>query len=161
VKEGRFREDLFFRINVVTITIPPLRERKEDIPPLIEHFIEVFSRQNRKNIKGITQEARAMLLRYEFPGNVRELENIIERAIVITRSDYITIEDLPFQIQKQELSNINQGVAPLKKSVEMLERSLLKTALKEAQGNQSKAASLLGITERMLRYKLKKYGFKQ
>ncbi|GAI92724.1 unnamed protein product, partial [marine sediment metagenome] len=97
VKEGSFRDDLFYRINVVVMSIPPLRERKEDIPPLIEHFIHHFAVENGKEIEDLSSEAKDLLLKYDYPGNVRELENIIERAVVISRGPVITTADLPFR----------------------------------------------------------------
>ncbi len=162
LKEGLFREDLFYRLNVIMLHVPPLRERKEDIPELIEHYIGYFVRDNRKNISGITSEAKDMLMKYDYPGNVRELVNIIERAVVISRDDVITVEDLPFY-------HANQRHAPayphkqdgyLKDSVEDLERNLLLEALEKAGHHQTRAAEILGLSERMLRYKLKKYGIK-
>ena len=96
VKEGAFREDLFYRLNVVMMSIPPLRERKEDIPPLIDHFLKRYAEENGKEIEGLSREAQDVLLKYDYPGNVRELENIIERAVVIAREPVITVEDLPF-----------------------------------------------------------------
>ena len=96
VKEGTFREDLFYRLNVVVMDMPPLRERKEDVPVLIDHFLKRFAAENGKNVTGITSEARDLLLKYDYPGNVRELENIIERAVVISRNSVISIDDLPF-----------------------------------------------------------------
>jgi two-component system NtrC family response regulator len=163
VKTGAFREDLFYRINVITLSIPPLRERKEDIRPLVETFINRYSRENRKVIEGVTKEAMDLLLRYEYPGNVRELENIIERAVVIARGTFITRQDLPFQHGNQQhqgerVKNGEKGL--LRESIESLECRLIKDALKQASSNQTKAAEILGISERMLRYKLKKYGLK-
>lgn len=97
VKEGIFREDLFYRLKVVTMSLPPLRDRKDDLPALIDHFMDKFARENAKNIKGITAEARDLLLKYDYPGNVRELVNIMERAVVIARDEYITVNDIPFK----------------------------------------------------------------
>jgi len=161
VKEGSFREDLFYRLNVVAIAIPPLRERKEDAVPLIDHFLEHFAAENGKQIQGVSPEARDLLLKYDYPGNVRELENIIERAVVITRRSVISIDDLPFsaQLPGADRNEIwDQGT--LKDSLAALERQMIRNALVKASSNQTRAADLLGISERMLRYKLKKYGFK-
>ncbi len=157
VRKGNFREDLFFRLNVVILKIPPLRERKEDIPPLTEHFVEKYSREYHRPISGITEEAMDLLLKYDYPGNVRELENIIQRAIVISRSGYITVEDLPF---KTPLPHHAKKPTSLKEKVEALEKEEIKQAMDMAKGNQSKAAFILGMSERMLRYKLKKYRLK-
>ncbi|HBF43754.1 MAG TPA: two-component system response regulator [Desulfobacteraceae bacterium] len=161
LKEGNFREDLFYRLNVVAITVPPLRERKEDLPPLIEHFLRHFATENVKKIQGISTEARDLLLKYEYPGNIRELENIIERAVVITRGDVISNSDLPFFGAHLPPDKNEKNIPKtLKETVEALERSMIEGAIKETKNHQTRAASLLGISERMLRYKLKKYGLK-
>ena len=159
--EGSFREDLFYRLNVVEITIPPLRERKDDLPPLIDFFLNRFSRENEKEIKGVVSEARDLLLKYDYPGNVRELENIMERAVVIARGPYITPGDLPFSARSLfSDTHGTAGTATLKGSVENLEREMIMDALEKTGNHQTRAAGLLGISERMLRYKLKKYGLK-
>jgi len=161
VREGAFREDLFYRLNVVVLSIPPLRERKEDIPLLIGHFLQRFATENGKRIEGISREARDLLLKYAYPGNVRELENIIERAVVISRESVISVEDLPFgggAPEAREDSDRDGGV--LRDSVEDLERRLIREAMEKAGDHQTRAAEFLGISERMLRYKLKKYGLK-
>ncbi len=161
VKDGTFREDLFYRINVVTMTIPPMRERREDIPLLIDHFVERFARDNHKRIDGVSREARDLLIRYEYPGNVRELENIIERAVVISRGPVLSREDLPFQDAPCEPEADPEAPGgTLNEALEALERKMLQDALEQAGFNQSQAARLLGLNERMLRYKLKKYGLK-
>ena len=161
VREGKFREDLYYRLNVVTIKIPPLRERKEDIPPLIDHFIEKFARENGKEIEGISGEARDLLLKYDYPGNVRELENIIERAVVIARDSLITIEDLPFGEEAWQFDReMRKADGLLKSTIEELERKMIIEAMEKAEHHQTRAAEILGISERMLRYKLKKYNLK-
>jgi len=160
-KSGGFREDLFYRLNVVTMQLPPLRERREDIPPLIDHFLIRYARENGREIEGTSSEALDMLLKYDYPGNVRELENIIERAVVIAREDVISVEDLPFGRELEEAGgrkNEEDGV--LRTAVEDLERRLIVEALEKSGDHQSRAAAFLGISERMLRYKLKKYGLK-
>jgi two-component system NtrC family response regulator len=156
VREGRFRDDLYYRINVVTIPLPPLRERREDLPLLIDHFLRAFADKNGKSIRGLTREARETLLRYDYPGNVRELENLIERAVVLTRDDVIGLTDLPLTLDPQA-ADPEQG-AGLVAAVEGLERRMIREALAKADGIQTRAAELLGIGERVLRYKLKKYG---
>jgi len=162
VREGAFREDLFYRLNVVTMVIPPLRERREDIPELIDHFLSRFASDNVKEINGMSSEARDMLLKYDYPGNVRELENIIERAVVICRGPVITVEDLPFRRETSASGqDRGQGEGLLRGSIEELERKLISEAMEKAGDLQTKAAEFLGISERMLRYKLKKYGFRQ
>jgi len=155
VREGRFRDDLYYRINVVTITLPPLRERREDIPLLIDHFVRTFGEKNDKVIRGLSREARDLLLRYDYGGNVRELENLIERAVVLTRDDVIDLSDLPLTISDAE-GDVEQG--SLASAVEGIERRMIREALAKAGGIQTRAAELLGVSERVLRYKLKKYG---
>ena len=162
VKEGTFREDLFYRLNVVVMDIPPLRERKEDVPVLIDHFLKRFAAENGKNVTGITSEARDLLLKYDYPGNVRELENIIERAVVISRNSVISIDDLPFdeeRISPEDAGKRGEGL--LRGSIEEMERRLILDAMEKSGDHQTKAAEILGISERMLRYKLKKYGLKE
>ena len=162
IKEGSFREDLFYRLNIVSIKIPSLKERKEDILPLIELFIAKYSKENDRQNLEISKEAFDQLLKYNYPGNVRELENIIERAVVLSRGNVITLNDLPFNIKGfVEENKINENeTGTLSEQVEALEKRLIYDSLKKANGNQTKAGKLLGITERNLRYKLNKYGIK-
>jgi two-component system NtrC family response regulator len=156
VKSGRFRDDLYYRVNVVTVSIPPLRERREDIPPLLDHFLEKFAATNGKVIQGLTREARDALLRYDYPGNVRELENLMERAVVLTRDDVIGLGDLPLSLKETEEEAAEAPSLPA--AVEGLERRLIRDAMDRAEGVQTRAAEILGISERVLRYKLRKYG---
>lgn len=163
IKDGSFREDLFYRLNIVTLNIPPLRERKEDILPLIEHFSDKYSKENNKQKISISKEAIDYLIKYNYPGNVRELENIIERAVVLSRGDIITLNDLPnavkgFKAEREITVNEN---ATLIDQVEELEKKLIYDALTKANGNQSQAGRILGLTERNLRYKMQKYGIKK
>ncbi|MEE9910448.1 MAG: sigma-54 dependent transcriptional regulator [Deltaproteobacteria bacterium] len=160
VKSGAFREDLFYRLKVVTMSLPPLRERKEDLPALIDHFLEKFSRENGKTLQGITAEARDLLLKYDYPGNVRELVNIMERAVVIARDDYIAVNDLPFKNDSFDGLSGRKSAGSLRDSLEELEKRLISEAMGKAADNQTKAAEMLGMSERMLRYKLKKYDLK-
>jgi len=161
VREGAFREDLYYRLNVVSLRLPPLRERREDIPLLIDHFIQKFAHENHRTITGLSREARDQLVKYDYPGNVRELENIIERAVVISRGPIMATADLPFLDAKPEAgSEPEEQPASLQEALESLERRMVREALAQTQGNQSQAARLLGLSERMLRYKLKKYGLK-
>jgi DNA-binding NtrC family response regulator len=162
IKAGTFREDLFYRLNVVSIIIPPLRERKEDILPMIEGFIEKYGKENNKEKLEISKETVDMLMKYNYPGNVRELENIIERAVVLTRGKVITLNDLPMNIKgfKEEKTLAALGEGNLTEQVEALEKKLIFDALQESGGNQTKAGKLLGLTERNLRYKLNKYNIK-
>jgi len=156
VKAGSFREDLYYRINVVTLAVPPLRERREDIPLLLDHFLSKFARANGKTIRGLTREARDTLLRYDYPGNVRELENLMERAVVLTRDEVIGRADLPLSVRDAEPESGEATGLPA--AVEGLERRMIRDALARADGVQTRAAELLGISERVLRYKLRKYG---
>ena len=161
VKAGAFREDLYYRLKVVTIDLPPLRERKEDIPPLIDHFLRKYAKENGKVIKGISSEARDLLIKYDYPGNVRELENILERAVVIGRDEIISVEYLPFledSLTAAEEGKKAEGL--LRGTMEEMERKMIVEAMEKAGDHQTKAAEILGISERMLRYKLKKYGLK-
>jgi two-component system NtrC family response regulator len=156
VRQGRFRDDLYYRVNVVTVTLPPLRERREDIPRLLEHFLDRYGRRNGKAVRGFTRDAWELLLRYDYPGNVRELENLVERGVVLTRDDVIGAADLPLSMAPAEKSVAADASLPA--AVEGLERRLIRDALAETGGVQTKAAEALGISERMLRYKLRKYG---
>ncbi len=160
IKEGTFREDLFYRLNIVSIKIPPLRERREDIFSLIEFFIEKYSKENLKDKFEISKEAADQILKYNFPGNVRELENIIERAVVLARGNTITLKDLPMNVsgfKSEEHFEINDSQT-LTDQVEALEKKLIYDALQNSNGNQTQAGKILGLTERNLRYKMKKYG---
>jgi len=159
IREGKFREDLYYRLNVVSVVIPPLRDRKEDIPALMEHFVKKYGDENKKAISGVAAEARDHLMRYAYPGNVRELENIIERAVVLAKRGTITTADLPLHLRGAD--NDDTPVVPLKgqlnETLDTVERGLILDALKESNGIQTRAAERLGISERVLRYKLKKY----
>ena len=165
IKEGTFREDFYYRLNVINIYVPPLRKRKEDIPLLIDHFIKKFAEENRKSIQGISREAMDLLMKYDYPGNVRELENMIERAVVLARGEIIEKEDLPIQFHIKNGSN--ETLPPLeyypgnfREKVEAFEKDLIVQALEKSGYNQSKAARALGLSERNLRYKMNKYGLK-
>lgn len=159
VKDGRFREDLYYRLNVVSILIPPLRERRNDIQPLLDHFLKHFSKENQKSVRGISKEAMDLLMKYDYPGNVRELENIIEQAVVLSRGAVITSEDLPFAVQNLQ-SEVELSVGDLEQRIAAYEQKLIREALQKAGGVQTKAAEMLGLSERNLRYKLKKHGMK-
>jgi len=152
-KKGTFREDLFYRLNVVTIEIPPLRERKEDIPLLLDFFLKRFNDRHKKGLKGFTREARDLLIKYDYPGNVRELENVVERAVVLTRGEYISREDLPTLSEGEGFP----AEGHIKDVVESMEKKMIMEALVKSDWVQTRAASIIGISERMLRYKIKKY----
>ncbi len=160
VSNGEFREDLYYRLNVVKISIPPLRERKTDIPLLVDHFIRKYAALNEKEVSGVSREVMDKLMKYRYPGNVRELENIIEQAVVLSRDSVIKIEDLPITLQNQEREKFNISEGSFQERVEAFEKRLISKALQEANGVQTRAAQLLGMSERHLRYKLQKYEMK-
>jgi len=160
IKNNRFRQDLFYRLNVININMPPLRERKEDIAKLIEYFIKKYNAKLDKNIKGITSKALDALEKYNFYGNVRELQNIIERAIVLTENDYIKEEDLPEEIFNKENIAIDENdLIPVfvGEDVKTIEKKVLEYTLKKFDGNRKRTAEVLNIGERTLRYKIKEY----
>ena len=159
MRDGAFREDLYYRLNVVSVRIPPLRERRQDILPLAEHFLGRYAEENGKKVDGLSREAADILLRHSFPGNVRELENLIQRAVVLSRGELITTRDFPSSLHDREPHGDAPRVEPsdLPLAVEQLEQSMIASALERTEGNQVKAAELLNISERMLRYKLSKY----
>jgi two-component system response regulator AtoC len=162
INEGRFREDLFYRLNVLPIHIPPLRERKEDIPLLVHHFIKKYSQTMNKNVAGIDQKALEALMNYKWYGNVRELENAIERAIVLTDKDNLEMENLPVEVQdfegEPQLEALPDEEYSIKKASKALEINLIKKALKKTKGNHTHAARLLEISHRALLYKIKEFG---
>jgi len=163
VRENKFRDDLFYRLNVLPIKIPPLKDRKEDIPLLVDHFIHKYSRELNHPIEGITQEALNCLLNYGWNGNVRELENVIERAIVLTDSNLIQVENLPVEIQspkEESRVSLHNDEFSIKKASRYLETDLIKKALQKTNGNHTHAAKLLEISHRALLYKIKEYGVK-
>ncbi len=149
VREGKFREDLYYRLNVVSIELPPLRERKEDIPYLVNFFIDKFSKEYKRNVKGISPSAMKILLNYSYPGNVRELENIIESAVVVCRGSLIKGEDLPEEMKSGSLS-------PAQRNSDEADRII--EALRQAGGNKSLAAKLLGVHRTTLWRKMKELG---
>ena len=160
IRQGTFREDLYYRLNVVTISLAPLRDRKEDILPLVDYFLKKYNRENQKNITSISKEARDLLLRYDYPGNVRELENIMERAVVLSRGSALSAQDLPANLQEGRAEtglDHPPEAGSLPRKLEGLERQMISRALERNGGVQTKAAEELGISERVLRYKLKKY----
>jgi len=159
IKQGHFREDLYYRLNVISIPLPPLRERREDIPFLVDYFLKKYSKENQKQISDISKEARALLLRYSYPGNVRELENLIERAVVLCRGEIIRTQDLPYHLREGRSEiEFSKKEKSLPESLEEIERDLILKALHQHQGVQTRAAESLGISERVLRYKIRKYG---
>ncbi len=157
IAEGEFREDLYYRLNVFAIFMPPLRERKSDVLLLADHFLEKYSREHGKRIKRISTPAIDMLASYHWPGNVRELENIIERAVLVCETNVIHGHHLPPTLQTAEGSGTVTRLS-LEAAVEAYERDIIQDALKTTRGNRKRAAQLLDTTERILGYKVKKYG---
>jgi two-component system, NtrC family, response regulator AtoC len=157
VSEGKFRDDLFYRLSVVLVNLPPLRERRDDIPLLVKAFLDEFGRENNKQVRELTPEAMNMLLAYDWPGNVRELRNAIEQMVVLARSERLTVRDVPAAVRDAaDLTKIN--VVRTGMTVEDAERQLIVQALKETNGNRTTAAKKIGISRRTLHRKLKEYG---
>jgi DNA-binding NtrC family response regulator len=157
IREGTFREDLYYRLNVVTITIPPLRERKDDIPPLCRHFLRKATEENSKDVDDFSRETFDALMKYHFPGNVRELENIVARAVILARGKQITLDDMPQTIFTPDDTPGPSVSGGLEEQVEALEKNAILSELRKCGGNQSKTARNLKLTERKLRYKIQKY----
>ncbi len=161
IRQGTFRDDLFYRINVLHIEVPPLRERKEDIPMLVEHFVRKFNKRLNKGLKGFSSEALQALLRYSWPGNVRELENLIERTMVLTEHEEIPLKDLPEELYEQPTTRASlwpfSGLS-IKANTIALEKDLIEKALKETNRNRTKAARHLEISYPTLLAKMKAYG---
>ncbi len=161
VKAGRFREDLYYRLNVLPLHVPPLRSRKDDIPVLVEHFIKKYNARLDMKVAGVTPEAMALLMEYDWPGNVRELENTIERAIVLTDSSHIQVANLPPAIRDFQSRNrleLLKDEYSIKKTSRILEEELIRKALAKTRGNRTHAAKLLEISHRALLYKIAEYG---
>jgi two-component system, NtrC family, response regulator HydG len=166
VKKGKFREDLFYRLNVVTVEMPPLRARHDDIPLLAHHFMKRFASRNRKTVKGFTPQAMDLLIKYAWPGNVRELENAVERSVILLTGDYITERELPLSITPTETnapsplaaSNTAGSGATRSQSLEAIEKHAILVTLSETGGNKSETARRLGINRKTLHLKLKRYG---
>jgi two-component system NtrC family response regulator len=162
--EGSFREDLYYRLNVVKIDLPPLRKRKTDIPHLIEYFIKKYAALNDKEVEGFNRDAIDILLKFEWPGNVRELENAVESAVVLSRNNVMGPRDLPPNIRESVLrkesavdSYCDDNSMPLPDRVEAFEKSVVLKTLQEVKGNQSEAARRLGLSEKAIRYRLKRW----
>jgi two-component system response regulator AtoC len=162
VSENRFRDDLYYRLNVFPIHLPPLRERTEDIPLLVDHFIVKYSQSLNKKVVGIEPKALEKLMNYRWFGNIRELENTIERAIVLTDRERIDMENLPVEIQnfqeKSQWVDVDEEEYSIKKASKSLETNLIRKALRKTKGNHTHAAKILEISHRALLYKIKEYG---
>jgi len=163
VREGVMREDLFYRLNVIPIHLPPLRERREDIAFLVAHFIQKFAKELGKDVRGVTPEAMAVLERHHWPGNIRELENAVERAIVLGTGEMVGLDSLPESVRRErparepEVLDLPEEGVDLEATLDDLERRYLRMALERTQGVQTKAAELLRMTFRQFRYKLQKH----
>ena len=157
VKQGRFREDLYYRLNVLQVMLPPLRDRSSDVPLLVNHYIDVFNREFRKQVRGVTPQAMELLKAYQWPGNVRELRNAVERAMLLSEGEWLTADVLPLSPARastaQTMELPEDGV-----NLEALERELVVQALKRTGGNQTKAATLLGLNRDQIRYRIEKFG---
>jgi DNA-binding NtrC family response regulator len=162
LEEGTFREDLYYRLNVVPIDIPPLREHKEDIPELVNHFLARFAADNEKEIEGITPAAVSVLMEYHWPGNVRQLENSVERAVALSRGRVIDVDDIHLDSTQAKGVAASSGapdqLLPEGMTLEQWEDNMIKEALRRANGNKSQAARLLGLSRNALRYRLGKLG---
>jgi DNA-binding NtrC family response regulator len=163
VKDGRFREDLYYRLNIIPIVIPPLRNRRDDIPPLVDFFVAKHNAGANRTIKGLTAGARNLIMTYTWPGNVRQLESAIERAILLCEGNEITVEDLPIEIRQEGTSSaaFNFKLPPEGISFEDVERSLITQAMEQTNWNITRAAKLLGLSFRTLQYRLEKFGLKK
>ncbi|MEW6350854.1 MAG: sigma-54 dependent transcriptional regulator [Thermodesulfobacteriota bacterium] len=163
VEAKRFREDLYFRLHVVSVTVPPLRERREDIPLLVAHFVDKFSRKLGRAVTEVLPEVMASLYGYYWPGNVRELENVVERAVVMCRGHVLTVDDLPPELRdspeiEDSLDRLISGEKGLADTLESIEERMIRQALKRASNVQAQAAKALGLSRSNLQYKMKKYG---
>jgi transcriptional regulator with PAS, ATPase and Fis domain len=163
VADGRFRDDLYYRINVLSVDVPPLRERRDDIPVLINYFLKKHTRNTSRLVRGLTPETRKMMLDYSWPGNVRQLESAIERAILLCEGDLITVEDLPLEVRQESRPQAEGAfkLPPEGISFEDVERDLITQAMEQSDYNITKAAKLLGLTFRTLQYRLEKFGIKR
>jgi len=163
VDQGSFREDLYYRLNVINIGLPPLRERLDDLPPLIAHFLDRYNAENNKSILRVSQEALERMLNYDWPGNVRELENVIERGVVLARGDEITLDLLPKDLQKKfaipAAGSLPEGLG-LNEALSRYERQLIEAALRRAGGVQKRAAEMLGLKPTTLNEKIKRLGIR-
>ncbi len=157
IKNGKFREDLYYRLNVVSVNPPPLRKRKEDIPLLVEHFLKKYSIENKKDVKWIHEDALKLLIQYDWPGNVRELENVIERAVVLTKEDFISSDELPPFVRTAEKEEFKMAADS---QLHEVEKEHILRVLKANDGNIKKSANILGIDRTTLYNKIKKYKIK-
>jgi DNA-binding NtrC family response regulator len=158
LEEGTFREDLYYRLNVVAIDIPPLRDHKEDIPPLADFFLQKFARESNKKMEGITPAAVKLLMDYHWPGNVRELQNIVERAVTLSTGTNLDVADIHLDSPSQRAPAGSNPTLPAGMTLEQWEEEMIREALRQANGNKSQAARVLGLSRNALRYRLSKMG---
>ena len=159
VRANRFREDLYYRINVVNLTVPSLRDRREDIPLLVDFFLKRYAKKNHRNLKGFTPKAMDLLMRYDWPGNIRELENVVERSVIMMRGDFITPDEFPGVLKSLDPEYEQISAEMLSgKSLKEMEKAMIMRTLQESDGNRTRAAEILGISRRSLQLKLKEYG---
>ncbi|MBN1212260.1 MAG: sigma-54-dependent Fis family transcriptional regulator, partial [candidate division Zixibacteria bacterium] len=160
IANGNFRDDLFYRLNVIPIFLPPLEDRKEDIPVLVQHFIEKYNEENHKTVKGIDPAILKLFMKYSWPGNVRELENLVERAVVTTKNDYLNEDDFPPELAIGQIGDNLTGLqVPIK--LEEGNKYLILKTLEKFNGNKTRAAEALGISTRTIRNKLSEYQDKE
>jgi len=166
VESGEFRQDLFYRLNVIRIDLPPLRQRPEDIPLLLNHFLQIYGREYNRKIRDFSPEATRVLVNYNYPGNVRELENIVERCVVLSPDcETVPLSSLPPSLLGEERHGATELILPdegldLDRLVADLEIDLIQQALRHSGNNKTRAAELLGLSFRSFRYRLEKYGLK-
>jgi putative PEP-CTERM system response regulator len=156
VEEGTFREDLYFRLNVVQLTLPPLRDRRQDVPLLLNHYLRQFCKENSRELEGFTPDALEALTRYSWPGNIRELRNVVERMVVLARGDKLTLRDVPAEV-KEEGTSRPSGALKNATSMQQAEKQMIKQALVDQKGNRTRAAEQLGISRRTLHRKLHEF----
>ena len=158
IAEGKFREDLYYRLNVLEIRIPPLRERTEDIPLLTDHLLAKLCRKNNRPVRSVSREFLDALTRHEWRGNVRELENVLERSLILCRGDVLDVRDLPEHLLSPARTTATPSAAPAENPLEAAERHALEETLRRYAGHRERTAQALGISRRTLQYRLKKYG---
>jgi DNA-binding NtrC family response regulator len=158
LEQGTFREDLYYRLNVVPISIPPLRDHPEDIPYLVDHFVERFARESGKTFTGITPAAMRVLEEFHWPGNIRELENIIERAVALSNGPVLDAADIHLDVSRTRAASAAGAFPPEGLTLEQFEDEIIREALRRANGNKSQAARLLGLSRNALRYRLSTMG---
>jgi DNA-binding NtrC family response regulator len=163
VAAGNFRSDLYYRLRVVPVRIPPLRQRRSDIEPLAKHFVEAFNKEFGKRVRGFEPAALELLIEYSWPGNVRELRNVLERAVLLTEGDTLQLQSLPIEMRSSSSDARRSPIAlgPEGIDLEQLELSLLVEALRIAEGNRSSAGKLLGLSRHQIRNRLKKFGVEE